>query len=306
MKPWLERRPEVVLAAVTCLWGSTFVVVKDVVREGGAPPLAYLVSRFAIATVILVFLSPRVLRAPRAFWRDALLLGILQGAGLYLQVVGQVYTTASKSSFLTSLSTALTPLLGFALHGERPTRVQLAAIALASCGLCLMTYPASGAAWNTGDLYSLACAAVYGFVIVETARRARRWDPAELTAAQTGFAGLLFAVLLMGSLAIAHSPHAPDVARLELRPFVLDARFIVQLLYMALVCTVLTFRAQMWAMKRMAATHAAIVFALEPVWATVLALAIFGAGEWPGARGAVGAGLILVAVLAAEVGRAGD
>ena len=42
--------------------------------------------------------------------------------------------------------------------------------------------------------------------------------------------------------------------------------------YMAIACTVVPFGLQTWAMARMSATHAAIVFALEPVFATIMAI----------------------------------
>jgi drug/metabolite transporter (DMT)-like permease len=72
---------------------------------------------------------------------------------------------------------------------------------------------------------------------------------------------------------------------------------------MALFCTVLTFGAQTWAMARMSATHAAIVFALEPVFATVMAIGWDGSAECPSARGAAGACIVMVAVAVSELPR---
>jgi drug/metabolite transporter (DMT)-like permease len=73
--------------------------------------------------------------------------------------------------------------------------------------------------------------------------------------------------------------------------------------YMAIACTVVTFGLQTWAMARMSATHAAIVFALEPVFATVMAIGWDGSAEWPGARGATGAAIVMIAVTVSEVPR---
>jgi drug/metabolite transporter (DMT)-like permease len=72
---------------------------------------------------------------------------------------------------------------------------------------------------------------------------------------------------------------------------------------MVLFCTVGTFLGQMYAMARMSATRAAVVFALEPVFATILAIGVEGSSERPTARGAVGAFLILAGVLASEIRR---
>ena len=54
-----------------------------------------------------------------------MILGVLNSLGLVLQVFGQVYTTASKSAFITSLNTPLVPLVAFALYRTRPSKPQL-------------------------------------------------------------------------------------------------------------------------------------------------------------------------------------
>jgi drug/metabolite transporter (DMT)-like permease len=95
----------------------------------------------------------------------------------------------------------------------------------------------------------------------------------------------------------------PVFAQLEARPLVLTPRLVVEGLYMAIFCTVITFGLQTWAMARMSATHAAIVFALEPVFATIMAIGWEGSAEWPGARGATGAAIVMIAVAVSEVPR---
>lgn len=296
-------RPELVLVGVTVLWGSTFIVTKDIVRD--APPMLYLVLRFGIAAVLLLIVWRRGLRNRRLIL-DGALLGLLNSLGLVLQVIGQVYTTASKSAFITSLNTPLVPLVSFALYRSRPSPPQLLAVALATVGLMLLTYPAGGARWNVGDLYTVGCAGFYAFTIVQIARRAPRHDARPLTAVQVATAALTFlAVLVIAKLCIRTISPAqlPEFARLEARPLHLTARLVVELLYMAIFCTVLTFAGQTWAMARMSATHAAIVFALEPVFATVMAIGWEGSAEWPGARGAAGACIVMMAVAVSELPR---
>ena len=296
-------RPELVLTGVTVLWGSTFIITKDIVRE--APPMLYLVFRFGLAALVLLVLYGRRLRGRRLLV-DGALLGVLNSLGLLLQVIGQVYTTASKSAFITSLNTPLVPLVSYALYRTRPSPPQLAAVALATLGLMLLTYPTGGAHWNAGDLYTVGCASIYAFTIVQIARRSPRHDARPLTAVQIAAAALTFVI----ALAAAHvclrtwSPaELPELVRLEARPLVVTRRLAVEGVYMAIFCTVFTFGLQTWAMARMSATHAAIVFALEPVFATIMAIGWEGSAEWPGARGALGACVVMVAVVVSEVPR---
>jgi drug/metabolite transporter (DMT)-like permease len=106
------------------------------------------------------------------------------------------------------------------------------------------------------------------------------------------------AAFFMIIYAIIHIlPSLPGVLSIESRGFRPTPLAWAWILYMALICTVVTFAGQTWAMARMSATTSAIIFSLEPVFATTMALAIGGAGEWPGARGATGAALVMIGVL---------
>ena len=300
-------RPELVLVGVTVLWGSTFIVTKDIVRV--APPMLYLVFRFGIAALVMLAIYWRPLRRElrsRQLVVDGVVLGLFNSLGLVLQVIGQVFTTASKSAFITSLNTPLVPLVSFGLYRLRPSLPQLVAVVLATIGLMLLTYPVGGARWNAGDLYTVGCAGFYSFTIVQIARRAPRHDARPLTAVQIATATLTFCCALALAKLCTHtiSPASlPEFARLEARPLVWTPRLVVECLYMAVACTVVTFGLQTWAMARMSATHAAIVFALEPVFATVMAIGWEGSAEWPGARGAMGAAIVMIAVVVSEVPR---
>ena len=164
----------------------------------------------------------------------------------------------------------------------------------ATVGLFLLTCGPAGVRWNRGDLLTVGCAVVYSVTILEIARRTPRHDALTLTLVQLTSAALFFMVLTTaahGIIATVPAPSLPEALLLEARPLLLDGHLLAQGLYMALVCTVVTFSAQTWAMARMTATHAAVVFALEPVFATMIALVYGGTGEWPGARGATGAAL---------------
>src|SRR5262249_40401289 len=103
-EPAVLLRPELGPVGVTVLWGSTFIVTKDVVRA--APPMLYLVFRFGLAALVLFGLYGRRVRGRRLIV-DGVVLGVLNSLGLVLQVIGQVFTTASKSAFITSLNTPL-------------------------------------------------------------------------------------------------------------------------------------------------------------------------------------------------------
>jgi drug/metabolite transporter (DMT)-like permease len=56
----------------------------------------------------------------------------------------------------------------------------------------------------------------------------------------------------------------------------------------------------------MSATHAAIIFSLEPVFATAFAVLLRGSAEWTGPRATVGALLVLAGVVVSELRWGGE
>jgi drug/metabolite transporter (DMT)-like permease len=84
-------------------------------------------------------------------------------------------------------------------------------------------------------------------------------------------------------------------------PLIWTGRVLWQIVFLALVATVATFLLWTWGQSRMSATHAAIIFSLEPIFATIFAVAVRGAKEWMGGRASVGAVLVFLGILVSEL-----
>jgi drug/metabolite transporter (DMT)-like permease len=286
--PSMRLRADAVLMLVTVAWGSSFIVVKNVVAE--SPPLAFLFFRFLLAATIAGLLA---WRRPRTsgLLRDGLVIGGLLAAGMTLQVVGQVETSASKAAFLTGISVVLTPFAAYARTRSLPSLENGVGISLAAIGFFLLTFPAGGGLINQGDLLVFGCAILFAFYIVEMALRTPLHDAFCLTAIQ-----LVVVVATAGILAAAGRIAGWP---LESRPIVWEGTFLRGVLYLGTIGTVGTFLSQTWAQRHMSATHAAIIFALEPVWAAVFAAWFLG--ERLGARGYWGGALVLAGIVVSEL-----
>ena len=285
---------DAVLVAVTALWGLSFVIVKSVVAD--APPAAFLLFRFLLAVALLI--PAAVGRGISAVaLRDGVVAGLLLAAGMTLQVLGQVETTASKAAFLTGLSVVLTPFAAYVRARRVPSRENAAGIGLASVGFFLLAWPAEGGPMNRGDLLMLGCGVVFAFYIVELGERGPAHDALPLTAVQIGTVAAVAAVVTL--LLHVVPPAQLAIARFETRPLVWNRSFVASVLFLGSVGTVGTFFGQTWAQRRMSATHAAILFALEPVFAAILA-ALF-LGERLGRRALAGAVLVLAGIVVSEV-----
>lgn len=272
------------ILVATCFWGMTFAVVKDAVSQVGV--YVFLSQRFVAAFLILAAIAGRGGRIPD---RGTLVRGLVLGAVLFpvyaLQTVALRFTSASNAAFISGLGVVVVPVLAALLLRERPGGGLWAAIGLAVAGLLLLT---SGGRWegtlNRGDLLSAVCALCIALHLVLAARFAPRGHIAWLAALQIGVVALgsLVAAALQGEQVLAWHPDL-------LRP----------LLFCVLLATVFAFLALMAAQRVLSPTHTAVIVCMEPVFAALWAW--LAAGERLTAAGYVGAGLILAAMLLAEV-----
>ena len=198
---------------------------------------------------------------------------------------------------MTGLSVPLTPVAGYLMTRKKPSRENLAGLVLAAAGFAALTWPHSASGWNRGDLLIVVTAVSYAILIVVLAETAPmhdvRWysfGQVAAAAVAVGVARLALAPFLSGTGVFAVA---------ESRPLALTPRLVAAILWMAIVATVVTFLLQTWAQQRMPATHAAILFALEPVF-TALFAALF-LGERMTGRDWSGAALVLAGIVVSEL-----
>jgi drug/metabolite transporter (DMT)-like permease len=284
----MRLRADAALLLVTMIWGSSFIVVKNVVSE--SPPMAFLFFRFALATAVCLGFAIRRPRTP-GLLRDGAIIGLLLAAGMTFQMLGQIETTASKAAFLTGLSVVLTPFAAFARTRRLPSLENAIGITLAGLGFLLLTFPGGAGPINRGDVLVLVCAVVFAFFIVEISLRTRSHDALWLTAVQLAVVAV--------SAAVFGAAFRAAGAAFELRPLVWEGTFLRSVLYLGTVGTVGTFVTQTWAQGHMSATHAAIIFALEPLWAALFAAWLLG--ERMGVSGWWGGALVLAGIVVSEL-----
>lgn len=272
------------LLGVTASWGSTFFLLKDVVERIPVPD--FLAVRFLVAFVAVAVVVPRaVLSLTPAERRHGVALGVVYGAAQLLQTVGLQTTSASVSGFVTGMYVVFTPLLGAVLLRARLAWPVWTAVAMATAGLGALSL--QGLAVGGGEALTLASAFLYAVHIVGLGR----WS--------TGRNALGLSVVQLGTIsAVCTVGAVPSGVVLPSR----TGDWAV-LVYMALVAGALALLVQTWAQAHLAATRAAIVMTMEPVWAAGFAVA-FG-GERLGPRLLLGGSLVLAAMYLVELGPRG-
>lgn len=274
---------------MTLLWGSTFVLIKRALNDSS--PLVLNAVRMALAAVLLaIFYWKQITKLTR----PALIAGVTVGFFLYLgyafQTSGLRLTTPSKSAFLTGTSTVMVPLLLVAIWRIHIHLWRVAGILLALVGLFLMTVPAGGASLadfakvNLGDILSIGCAVGFAFQIVFLGRASQRFPFEQIAVLQIATAAVLMAIT------------APLLEKPHFHP---SATVIATVFITGIFGTAVAFTVQAWAQQFTPATHTALIFNLEPVFAWLTSFIYLK--ERLGLRAGAGALLILGGVLVSEL-----
>src|ERR1035437_1294134 len=133
-------KAHLLLVAATFVWGSTFIIVKSALAD--ATPLVFNAVRMVISSIVLCAIFFRQLRVlPAGALRAGFEIGTLMWLGYEFQTAGLLYTTASKSAFLTGISVVLVPLLLAVFWRRHVNRYTLAGVAAAFVGLYLLCVP---------------------------------------------------------------------------------------------------------------------------------------------------------------------
>lgn len=281
------------LLGVVVVWGTTFSLVKAALVE--TTPLVFNLLRMLLAFAVLAAVNwPSLRGLTRSDLKLGAAAGVFLGLGYQFQTSGLNHTTASKAAFITGLVVVIVPLLsalpGVALAGStKPSADTYAGALLAFAGLVLLTTPAgSGAALfsgiGLGEWLCLGCAVAFAAHLLMLARAAPRVSARRLGTLQIGFAALVMLVTLpLGGRLRFHG--APILW--------------IALAVTALLATAAAFTIQSWAQQHLRASHTALIFTLEPVFAWLTSLLFFG--EQLGRRAMLGAGLILAGIVFAEL-----
>jgi len=277
----MRYRYPLLLLLVTVVWGLTFPVLK--VATGQLSGVEITALRFLIAAACM---GPFLCGIPFATWRDGLLLGALGLASLVAQAYGLQSISANRSAFLTSLNVLMVPLIGLAL-GARPKGMVFVAAALACAGVGLMSFDVEGDFW--ADTATLAAALAYAVYTILMSARAKDHAPAALAAAQIACMAVLGACWMLAD-------SGPQ--RMLVLPALVDAEVWWGLLYLGAVASAATFFLQAMAQAHVSAAQAAIIYAMEPVFAAAFGWWYLTEQMTPLAL--LGGGMVIAAVILSQ------
>jgi len=282
-------KAHLLLVLITLVWGSTFVLIKEALRDSS--PLVLNAVRMTLAAALLaVYYRKHLVALDRRAVAAGSIVGVFLYLGYALQTAGLKLTTPSKSAFLTGVSTVLVPLLMVLVWRTRVHPWRAVGIALALTGLFMMTVPAGRegladfARVNRGDLLVIGCAFAFAFQIILLGRATQRFPFEQMAVLQIAVAAALMVV------------SAPLLEQPVFRP---SPAVIATVLVTGILGTAVAFTVQAWAQQFTPATHTALIFTLEPVFAWLTSFLVLQ--ERLGLRAGAGALAILAGVLISEL-----
>ncbi|MCU0709093.1 MAG: DMT family transporter [Pirellula sp.] len=291
------------LVLVNALWGISFPIVKvlnaltdshfgiNVADESNAFRLLasswLLATRFSLAFILLlVFAFRLVYETTRREWWAGCIIGVLFFSGMVLQVIGLATIPASRSGFLTSLTTVFTPIFGIVMFRIFPSRWMVIGVVLALFGVVVLTgliivddtgirlAEDASERWTLGDTMTTIASMFFAFQVLLLDHFGKQMRSLTLTCGMfvttAALSWLLFAALVMSPWFVD-----ADGARMQVEDWgMLTGSFgyLASLFVLASLCSVVSFGLMNRFQPHVTASQAAIIYSLEPVFASTWAL----------------------------------
>lgn len=276
---------KVLVIIATVIWGSSFVIVKDVTDV--VSPAWILVFRFAVAALILAAacFKKRDLYLKKEYIGLGALFGFLLFMGYYLQTIGITDTTPGKNAFLTGTYCVMVPFFAWIVSKRQPKVFNVAAAMLCVAGIGFVSLGDSFS-MSFGDALTLCCAVFYGLHICFVSKYSQDKDIYVLTMWQFAFVALYS--LVSGAL---FEP-LPQWASL-------GADTWTSLLYLAIACTTIALLFQNIGQQNLPPATASLLLSLESPFGVAFSVAL--GAEVLTAKMMLGFALIFFAIVISEV-----
>lgn len=160
-------------------WGISAVLLKMNIEN--VAPFHLMMGRFSIAAIFIFAIKPKSVRQiNKEILKAGIPLGIIVFIAYSFGVICLKYTSASKSSFLVSLSVLFVPLLEIIIKRKIISKWTFVSVFFSLVGLRLIS-GMDGAGFNIGDTFAILSAFFYSFYIIVMDRMGKDFDEILLT-----------------------------------------------------------------------------------------------------------------------------
>ena len=267
----------------TAFWGLSFSVTKMAI--GSHSPFVFLFYRFLLATLVLMLIFWKQVRAVRV--KDALTgagLALPLMMGICLQTLGIKYTAASQCAFIAGTSVIIIPIVKLVFYRKAaPLKIWVAAV-IALAGLFIISVKEDFAV-SAGDLFTIAGSFGFAVYLIQVER-------------QSAIRNLLPTIVPMfAACALLSFGLAVTLGDGYWMPS--DQNFWLGIVFCALFSTAYMYTISNISQRYISAERVAIIYLFEPIFGAIAAF--FMLGEQLTLQLFFGGALIFAATLIAEL-----
>ncbi len=269
------------LFAATIIWGSSFVVFKNILSD--TPPSLALAVRFFLAFVLLslIFFKSYKQLKPDILYKGAIT-GVILGLGYIIQTLGLDLTTPGKNAFITASYCVMVPFLFWIASGTKPDKFNIMAAFVCFVGIGLVSLK-KDFSFGKGETLTLASGVLFAAYIVAVARFGKGKDVALFTIIQFFAAGIVCAI---------------NSAIFEKLPQTISTTSIISVLYLGIFATATALLLQNFGQKHTNPSSASIILSFEAVFGVAFSIMFYGERMAP--QNTIGFILIFIAVIISE------
>ncbi|MES2998160.1 MAG: DMT family transporter [Pseudomonadota bacterium] len=253
----LSNKATLYLTLATLMWGITFPVTRNALTE--VDPFVFVSLRFIIASLVLL---PMVwclfYKTTKPMLLGGLIIGFLNAAAYLSQTIGLETVSSARAAFITGSSVIFVPFVAPLFKLDKPTGLDFVCALIGFSGLYVLM-GLSHFHLSTGDLWVFLGAISFSFQITYLQRLTQAIQDYKLLA----FFQLFFTIPFVSLLTKGH-----DFS------LVFQPKALIGILFCAVFATSLAYYLQNKYQKFTSAPKAALIFALEPVFASLFGFLI--------------------------------
>ena len=249
-------KSDFILLFVAIIWGFAFVAQRigmDHVGPFTFNGLRFVLGSLSLLPIIFFQRNSTSIKNNNGIINSGILSGIFLFLGISFQQVGLVYTTAGKAGFITGLYVVIVPFLNLFFKQDRTGLGTWIGAILASIGMFLLSVT-NNMSMEFGDLLVLFSAICFAFHLIIIGRLSKRFNTAWLSFVQC----MVCSILSLLVAVVFETFILADILKIS-----------IPLLYGGVLSVGVAYSLQIYGQKDSPASHAAIIFSLESVFAAI-------------------------------------
>jgi len=271
----VKQKATLALFLVTIIWGWTFIWLKNALNVAesfssddqiNTVATLFVTIRFGFAIILFFIFTPKVMGelGDERVWKDGFILSLFIVGGFIFQMIGLEGISPAVSAFLTSLYVIFTALILAWFSGKLQNRNLLLGVFLATIGAGYIQGPPQ-LHYDIAEWLTIICALMFAGHIIFTDISTKRVSPLGLSFTSIVISTIMCLLLLNIFLFV-------EIGEVDMVGLLMDTGFLVPLLLSSVFGTFTALVLVNTYQKYIDPVRAAILYALEPVWATLFSI----------------------------------